>query len=82
MVVRNDPRHAAPGPLEISPSYEPTTMTMMAARKSTRNFTLLIVAAALVAIVVGVGVGYVIIDAGAPAPSKAAPKPDANGKSR
>lgn len=63
------------GPLELHPTYEPTTTTTLRARNSSRNFTIILVVAALVAIAVGVGVGYVIVgdDPGA-TPTKAAPR--------
>jgi hypothetical protein len=73
------PMSRDPGPLELQPSYEPTTTTMLHARKSTRNFTILVVAAALVAITVGVGVGYLIVDDRAEPAAKPA-KPDAPAK--
>ena len=47
-------------------------LDMLRARKSTRNFVLLLVVAAVVAIVVGVGVGYLIVgDQAATPPAKA-----------
>jgi hypothetical protein len=67
--------------MEISPSYEPTTMSIIAARRSSRNFTVLIVVAALVAIVVGVGVGYLIVG-GQQSARTAAPKADPTEKPR
>ncbi len=68
--VRHDP-----GPLDLHPTYEPTTTTTLRARRSSRSFVVLLVAAAVVAIAVGVTVGYLIVgDAADDAPAKAAPK--------
>lgn len=68
--VRHDP-----GPLDLHPTYEPTTTTTLRARRSSRSFVVLLVAAAVVAIAVGVTVGYLIVgDAADDAPAKATPK--------
>jgi hypothetical protein len=77
VVVEQRPPTVAPsGRLELHPSYEPTTTTMLRARKSMRNFVIIIVVGAIVAIAVGVTVGYLIVGDEPPskAPTKAAPK--------
>lgn len=61
---------APQGPLDLQPAYEPTTTTMLQARKSTRNFVVILVVAAVLAIGIGGAVGYLIVGDDPVAPMK------------
>src|SRR5262249_10231683 len=48
-------------PLDLQPAYEPTTTTMLQARRSHRMFIVLLWVGVLAAIAIGIGVGLWIV---------------------
>lgn len=63
-------QRAPHGPLDLQPAYEPTTTTMLQARRSTRNFVIILVVAAVLAIAIGSVVGYLIVGDDPAVPTK------------